>query len=135
MAEHNKAIEKYADLVLQKGVNIQQNQALFVNAPIEGVDFVRTVAKRAYELGAKDVHISWSDDELTLLKYKYATDEVIETFPEWRVKIKEDYAEDNDAFLSIHATDTDLLQNITGERIAATNKEERDALKNFYKKH
>src|SRR5690625_1943212 len=103
MAEHNKAIEKYADLVLQKGVNIQQNQALFVNAPIEGVDFVRTVAKRAYELGAKDVHISWSDDELTLLKYKYATDEVIETFPEWRVKMQEEYAEDNAAFLSIHA--------------------------------
>src|SRR5690625_4501691 len=133
MAEHNKAIEKYADLVLQKGVNIQKNQALFVNAPIEGIDFVRIVAKRAYELGAKDVHISWSDDELTLLKYKHATDEVIEQFPEWRVKMQEDYAEDGAAFLSIHATDPDLLKDIPGERIAAANKAAGVALTKFRK--
>src|SRR5699024_887577 len=64
--------ERYADLVLKKGVNIQKNQALVINAPIEGVEFVRLVAKKAYDLGAKNVHINWADDELTFLKYRHA---------------------------------------------------------------
>src|SRR5690625_3096892 len=96
--------EKYADLILQKGVNIQQNQALVMNGPVEGADFVRIVAKKAYELGAKDVHVTWADDTLSLLKYKHATDEVIEHYPSWKVEMQETYAKDGAAFLSIHAT-------------------------------
>jgi len=126
--------EKYVDLILQKGVNLQKNQALFVNAPIEGADFIRLITKKAYELGAKDVHINWVDDKLTLLKYEHATDEVIENYPDWRVKMQEAYAEDGAAFLSVHATDPDLLQHIPGERVAAANKAAGTALVNFRKK-
>src|SRR5690625_3759996 len=126
--------EKYVDLILQKGVNLQKNQALFVNAPIEGADFIRLLTNKAYELGAKDVHINWVDDKLTLLKYEHATDEVIENYPDWRVKMQEAYAEDGAAFLSVHATDPDLLQHIPGERVAAANKAAGTALVNFRKK-
>ncbi|NAP01771.1 aminopeptidase, partial [Halomonas sp. MG34] len=69
--------EKYADLALRKGVNLQKNQALMINAPLEGADFTKIVVRKAYEMGAKDVHINWVDDELTLLKYENAPDEVI----------------------------------------------------------
>ncbi len=51
--------EKYAELALRTGVNLQENQALMINAPIEGADFTRIVARKAYEMGAKDVHINW----------------------------------------------------------------------------
>lgn len=123
--------EKYADLVLQKGVNIQRDQALVINGPIEGADFVRIVAKRAYELGAKNVHVNWADDDLTYLKYKHASDEVIENFPDWKVQQQEGFAEDSAAFLSIHATDPDLLNGIDSKRIAAANKAAGIALKKF----
>jgi len=59
--------EKYAELALKTGVNLQKGQALMINAPLEGADFTKIVARRAYEIGAKDVHINWVDDELTLL--------------------------------------------------------------------
>lgn len=124
-------LEKYADIALQKGVNVQKNQPVVINAPIEGAEFVRIMAKKAYELGAKDVHINWSDDELTLLKYTHATDEVIGTFPEWKVKLQESYAEDGAAFISIHATDPDLLKDVDQGRIASANKAAGIALKNF----
>lgn len=123
--------EKYADLVLQKGVHIQKNQTLVINGPIEGADFVRLVAKRAYELGAKNVHINWADDYLTHLKYKHAADEVIESFPAWKVAQQEGFAEEGAAFLSIHATDPDLLTDIDPKRVAAANKAAGIALKNF----
>ena len=123
--------ERYADLVLKKGVNIQKNQALVINAPIEGVEFVRLVAKKAYDLGAENVHINWADDELTFLKYKHASDEVIENVPGWKVDMQEGFAEDGAAFLSIHATDPDLLKDIDPQRIAAANKAAGVALRKF----
>lgn len=126
-----ETLEKYADLVLQTGVNIQEHQPLVINAPIEGAYFVRVMAKRAYELGAKEVHINWEDDELTYLKYMHAADEVFQTFPSWRVKLQETYAEQGAAFVSIHATDPDLLKDANPARIAEANKSAGIALRHF----
>lgn len=127
----NKIKEKYADITLQNGVNLQRNQSLFITAPIEGADFARILAKKAYELGAKNVHINWEDDELTRLKYEHAAEEVMETFPEWRVKLQESFAEEGAAFVSIHATDPDLLNGIDSTRIAKASKAAGVALKVF----
>ncbi|MFD1363493.1 aminopeptidase [Lentibacillus salinarum] len=126
-----KTMEKYADLALRTGVNLQDNQALMINAPIEGADFTRIVARKAYEMGAKDVHINWSDDELTLLKYENAPDEVIGHFPEWKVKLHDMYAEDGAAVLSIRSTNPDLLKEIDSARVAMANKASAQAMKNF----
>lgn len=46
-------LEKYAELALKTGVNLQRNQALVINSSIEGADFTRIVARKAYEHGAK----------------------------------------------------------------------------------
>lgn len=123
--------EKYAALALRTGVNLQKNQALMINAPIEGADFTRIVARQAYEIGAKNVHINWVDDELTLLKYENAPDEVIADYPEWRVKLHNTYAEDGAAVLSIRSTNPDLLKDIDSSRVAKANKAAAQAMKNF----
>ncbi|WP_174614998.1 aminopeptidase [Virgibacillus ihumii] len=123
--------EKYADLALKTGVNLQKNQALMINAPIEGADFTKMVARKAYELGAKDVHINWVDDELTLLKFENAPDEVIADFPEWKVKLHDMYAEDGAAVLSIRSTNPDLLKDIDSSRVAKANKAAAQAMTNF----
>ncbi|WP_340002431.1 aminopeptidase [Oceanobacillus sp. FSL K6-0127] len=126
-----KTQEKYAELALRTGVNLQKGQALMINAPLEGADFTKIVAHKAYELGAKDVHINWVDDELTLLKYENAPDEVIEHFPEWRVKLHDTFAEDGAAILHIRSTNPDLLQNIDPSRVAKANKAAAEAMINF----
>ncbi|MFD1448866.1 aminopeptidase [Oceanobacillus profundus] len=128
---NQKTQEKYAELALRTGVNLQKGQALMINAPLEGADFTKIVAHKAYELGAKDVHINWVDDELTLLKYENAPDEVIEHFPEWRVKLHDTFAEDGAAILHIRSTNPDLLQNIDPSRVAKANKAAAEAMINF----
>ncbi|MGY0694996.1 aminopeptidase [Virgibacillus sp. FSP13] len=123
--------EKYAELALKTGVNLQKNQALMINAPIEGADFTRIVVRKAYELGAKDVHINWIDDEITLLKYENAPDEVIADYPEWKVLLHDTYAEDGAAVLNIRSTNPDLLKDIDPSRVAKANKASAQAMKNF----
>lgn len=123
--------EKYAELALRTGVNLQNNQALMINAPIEGAEFTKIVVRKAYEMGAKDVHINWVDDELTLLKFENAPEEVIASYPEWKVKLHDMYAEDGAAVLSIRSTNPDLLKDIDPFRIAKANKAGSEAMKNF----
>src|SRR5690625_7508641 len=89
--------EKYAELALRTGVNLQKGQSLMINAPIEGADFTKKVVRKAYEIGAKDVHINWVDDELSLLKFENDPEEVIADYPEWKVKLHDFYAEDGAA--------------------------------------
>jgi aminopeptidase len=125
--------EKYAALALRTGVNLQRNQALMINAPIEGADFTKIVARKAYEMGAKDVHINWVDDELTLLKYENAPDDVIENYPEWKVLLHDSFAADGAAVLNIRSTNPDLLQNIDPTRVAKANKASAQAMTNFRK--
>lgn len=124
-------LEKYAELVIRKGVNLQENQRLMINAPIEGAEFVRIAVRKAYELGAKDVHINWSDDELTLLKYQNVPDEVLQTVPDWQVQLYDWIAEGDGAVLSIHATDPDLLKDVDPSRVSMASKASGEALKNF----
>ena len=64
-----KNLEKYAKLLVRNGLNIQKDQLLVVNAPIEAAEFVRIVAKQAYDEGAKNVHVEYRDEELALVKY------------------------------------------------------------------
>ncbi|MBY7144830.1 aminopeptidase [Virgibacillus sp. NKC19-3] len=126
-----KTKEKYAALALQTGVNLQKNQALMINAPIEGADFTKVVARKAYELGAKNVHINWSDDDLTLMKYENAPDDVITDYPEWKVLLHDSFAEDGAAVLNIRSTNPDLLKDIDPTRVAKANKAAAQAMKNF----
>lgn len=123
--------EKYAELALKTGVNLQEGQALVINSSIEGADFTRIVARKAYEMGAKNVHINWSDDELTYLKFNYASEEVLTDIPEWQVAKHLDFAEDGAALLSIRSTNPDLLKDIDSAKVAKANKASGQAMKEF----
>lgn len=123
--------EKYAELALRTGVNLQKGQALMVNSSIEGADFTRIVVKKAYELGAKDVLVNWEDDTLTLLKYQNAPEEVLTTIPQWKIDKQLAFAKDGAALLSIRSTNPDLLKDVDPEKVAKAQKAGAEAMKEF----
>ena len=59
-------LQKYARLVVKVGVNLQRDQLLVINSPLECADFARLIAVEAFEAGAHDVVVSWSDEELAM---------------------------------------------------------------------
>src|SRR5690625_1811855 len=89
MFEREK-LETYANLIVKKGVNVQPEQPVFITIPVEVADFARILTKSAYEAGASEVYVHWVDDELSLLKFTYASDEVLENFPQWEVAKREE---------------------------------------------
>jgi len=122
MSTFEQKLEKYAELGVKIGVNIQPGQTLVVNAPISTAEFVKLVAKKAYESGAKNVHVEWNDEELTKIKFEMAPDEAFREYPMWRAKGYEEMAEDGAAFLTILSSNPDLLKGIDPTRIATANK-------------
>lgn len=126
-----KTMEKYAELALKTGVNLQKGQPIMITAPIETADFARIVVRKAWEIGAKDVLMNWVDDELQLLKFQHAPEEVIGSFPEWRIKQYNSLAEEGGAVLNIYSTNPDLLKDVDPKRIALANKASGEALTKF----
>lgn len=131
MASIAEKKEQYADLAVRVGVNIQNGQTLVINAPVTSADFVRTVTKKAYENGAKNVHVEWNDDETTRIRYDMAPLESFHDFPKWKARGFEEMAEEGAAFMTIKSTDPDLLKGVNGEKIAAANKASGEAMNTF----
>ena len=112
-----KRLESYARLVVRIGVNLQKNQILVINSPIECAPFARLLAKEAYKAGAHEVVMSWGDELSARIKYDMAETAVFSEFPEWRRAFYTDYAEQGAAFLSIAARDPDIFSGVDPERL------------------
>ncbi|GAE24457.1 aminopeptidase S [Halalkalibacter wakoensis JCM 9140] len=131
MTSFQDKLEKYAELAVKVGINIQPGQTLVVRTPLNAADYVRAVAKKAYEAGAKNVHVEWSDEELTKTKYELAPDEAFHEFPQWVAKGYEEMAENGAAFLSITGSNPDLLKDADPERVSNANKASGKAMEGF----
>jgi len=124
-------MSNYADLTIKVGVNIQQNQYLYISASTETVEFVRLLTKKAYEAGARQVFVDFSDDEVSRLRYEMAPTDSFSEFPEWKVMEREQLAQKGAAFISITSQSPDLFKNVEPSRIGAFQKASGLALDNF----
>ncbi|WP_273831672.1 aminopeptidase [Guptibacillus sedimenti] len=131
MDTFHENLQKYADLAVKVGVNIQKGQTLVVNAPLTSAEFVRNIAESAYEAGAKNVHVEWNDEILTRIKYDKAPDEAFKEFPTWKAKGFEELAENGAAFLSITSSNPDLLKGVDPERISNASKTAGKAMEGY----
>lgn len=133
MSDFQKNLEKYAELAVKVGVNIQKGQTLVVAASLDAADFARLVVKKAYEAGAHNIIVNWNDDVVARTKYDLAPDEVFHEYPEWRAKEQEALVEKGAAFMSIVSQSPDLLKGVNPERIANFNKAAGKALSKYRK--
>lgn len=120
--QFEEKLNKYAQLAVKVGVNVQSGQTLVVNAPLVAAEFVRQIAFEAYKAGAKNVHVEWNDEELTRIKYLNAPDEAFSEYPIWKAKGYEEMAENGAAFLTIYSPNPDLLKEVDPDRIATANR-------------
>lgn len=126
-------LRNYAKLVVEVGVNVQKNQPLVIRTPIEGVYFAREMTRCAYEAGAKRVYVEFSDEEIGKMTYEYASEETLGEFPIWETTKYDALVEQNAAFISISASNPDLLRDIPASKIARVQKASGQGLIKFRK--
>lgn len=126
-----KSREKYADLIIRAGINIQQDQTLVIQAPIQLSDFVHICTKKAYEAGAKEVVVRWMDEISERIYYDMAADDVFDQADEWLISFKNHYANIDAAFLSIYADDPEILEGVDPSKVSRKNKAYSKGLKSY----
>ncbi|MCQ2751667.1 MAG: aminopeptidase [Coriobacteriales bacterium] len=128
----NNRLEKYAELIVKSGCNLQKDQILFISSPIGIVEFTRMVAKVAYEAGAKKVVTNFYDDQLSRYAYDYCDISVFENCEEWIALRQNSYAERNAAFLTLLSNDPDIMKGIDQKKVIASSVASHKACKTFY---
>jgi aminopeptidase len=113
-----KMLEKYAELVVKTGINLQEKQQLFINSPIECADFARIMAEKAYEAGAINVIVRYNDEKLSLIKFNKASMESFEKEPIHLALEREQLIKEKTGFISIAAEDPELLSGVEPNKIA-----------------
>lgn len=131
MSIFKQQLENYADLAVKVGVNIQPDQILFISASTDSIDFVRIVTEKAYDAGARQVIVDFSDDIISRLRFEKAPEDSFSDFPEWKIIEREQLVEKGAAFMSIVSQSPDLLQNVDPARISAFQKASGKALSKF----
>lgn len=110
-------LQKLAKLAVRIGVNIQKDQNLVVNSPIECSEFARALAEEAYKAGARDVSINYSDEKFSKIRYTHADLDVFKEVPDWFVAKQNNAVEKGSALISVYADDPDLLKDVDPEKI------------------
>lgn len=124
-------LDKYAELAIRVGLNVQKDQTVVIMTPISCAEFVRKLTKKAYDAGAKDVVIDWDDDEVKALRLKHAPESTLREYPMWRANGLEEMAKNDAAFLQIYAPNSDLLKDVDPERVAISSKTAATAREGF----
>ena len=127
-------IEKYAELILKIGLKIKEGDRLVVRCPIEARDFAIICTKKAYELGAIEVVMDYRDQEISKLKYKNESIEVLTDVPKHKIDKENYYMEKKAKYLSVTGSDPDAFKGIDSEKLFKANIATSKALKDFSEK-
>ncbi|MCA9980381.1 MAG: aminopeptidase, partial [Anaerolineales bacterium] len=125
MNKHMENLAKYAALAVEVGVNLQAGQKLWLTAvgdPAATAPLVRAVAKKAYEMGAQYVDVSYQDEQVAALRLTHAPEESLSYYPDWHTAGPLEYAQNGDGFLSITAVSPDYLDGIDPQKIGLVQK-------------
>lgn len=133
MSNFEKKLDEYARLIVNFGANVQPSKPVRINAPIEAQDFVRSLVKYAYQRGASEVKVNWSDDFVTQQKYLYAQEDTLTNIQDFVVEELEYYYEEGACQISVYAEDPELLKDVDPLRLKKATEARSKAVKHLMK--
>mgnify|MGYP001153457025 CR=1 FL=1 len=68
--DYQDKLKQYAELLVKVGMNVQQNQPVFIRTSVETIELTRLIVEVAYKEGASDVRVVYTDPILERLKYE-----------------------------------------------------------------
>ena len=103
-------LDKYADVIVQVGLNLQKGQRLLISAEMNTAPLVREVVKKAYQQGSPLVTVMWSDEQLHKIRHQYAPRDSFTEIESWLAEGLLKSAKEGAAFLSVTGADPELLK-------------------------
>ncbi|HEX7390464.1 MAG TPA: aminopeptidase [Acidiphilium sp.] len=125
----DEKLGRLAEIAVKIGVNVQKDQELIVNAPVEARELVRRIAEHAYRAGATLVVPFFADDSVQRARYLYAGDESFDFAPAWMGEAMAKAIGDGAAMLTIVGSDPMLLADCDPAKIGRAQRAAAAAMK------
>ncbi|MDH3943900.1 MAG: aminopeptidase [Anaerolineae bacterium] len=123
-ANMDSILEKYANLIVRVGLNLQPGQRLLVKGPVNKMGttivtapLVRAITKAAYQAEASLVDTMWHDDEIELIRFQHAPESSYQLYPDWRAQGFLDFSSNGQAAVTIYGSDPNLLDGQDSESV------------------
>ena len=109
-------LERYAELCVRVGANVQPGQELFVESSLPHAPLTRAIAREGYRAGAAYVHVLYHDDHVRHAMIGLGPDEALTYAPEWRKTWMESGA--GNAYIGTTGeAEPELMADLDGERV------------------
>jgi len=109
-------LERYAELAVRVGANVQPGQQVFVHPMVEHADLGRALVRQAYEAGAEYVHVLYRDDHNRHAMIGLGPDSALTYSPEWAKELMLSEA-GNASIGTTGRPEPELLADLDGERV------------------
>jgi aminopeptidase len=110
-------IDRYADLIVRVGANVQPNQTVFIDAAIDHADLVRAVARSAYRAGARFVDVRYGDPHVRKALIDLAPEETLTDTPAWLLERVEALADGGALIMIAGDAEPELLADSDPARV------------------
>jgi aminopeptidase len=132
-ADVDQRLERYAELLVRVGANVQKGQTLFVNAMLAHAPLARAFTRAGYAAGARYVDVWYADQHIKRALIEFGPDEALQHTPEW-LKERARAMDGNASLGTTGDPEPDLLADLPGERVGqARMKELIETVLPFYK--
>lgn len=115
-------LEKLAKLAVEVGVNVQKDQVVFINSPINAAPLARLIQKEAYLAGAKKVYVEWSDSECMRNYYTYASNETLQEIESFNYDKMKFMVDNNACRISIDSRNPYAMKGVDMTKVMMANR-------------
>ncbi len=115
-------LDRLAEVAVKVGLDLQPGQDVFLTAPLAALPLVRRIAEHAYKAGAGLVTPMFSDEEMTLARYRFGADASFDRAPGWLYDGIAKAFSANTARLAIVGDNPMLLSGQDSAKVARANK-------------
>lgn len=119
IANFEEKLQKYAELIVKVGVNVQPGQEVVLYINVEQQHLAHLIVKEAYKAGAGKVMIKWSDTFAQREFLEHASDEFLENVPEFAKEEAQYIADHRCCRISVMSEDPGAFGGIDQKRVAA----------------
>jgi aminopeptidase len=112
----DERLERYAELVVKVGSNVQPGQEVFVYAAVEHHDLARELTRQAYRAGASYVHVIYRDGHARKAMIELGPDSALTYTTDWERSLLSSM-KGNALIATTGDPEPDLMADVDGERV------------------
>ncbi|WP_430828249.1 aminopeptidase [Enterococcus faecalis] len=129
----NENLKKYARLIAETGVNVQDHHTVVLQISVDQAPLARLITEEAYRLGAAEVIVQWSDETIQREFLAHAATDRIENVPQYKIDQTDDWIAKGASRISVVSSNPDALAGVDAQRVAAFQAANGKALVNLRK--